>query len=136
MYCGVVEVPKSRLDDVLYAAKQLQIKGLVNQASLQQPKLSSTSSSSSLIRIENDATTNMDHLMANANDLNEPREGNMPSGIPHIDHKHIEVELAKRNTVIQKVKCIKNICDRTAVASNHIEVSYLSTVVDMGQSGF
>ena len=30
MYCGIVEVPKKRLEDVLHAAKHLQIKGLFN----------------------------------------------------------------------------------------------------------
>ena len=30
MYCGIVEVPKKRLEEVLHVAKQLQIKGLYN----------------------------------------------------------------------------------------------------------
>ena len=32
MYCGIVEVPRRRLDDVLHAAKVLQIKGLYNSS--------------------------------------------------------------------------------------------------------
>ena len=32
MYCGIVEVPKKRLEEVLHVAKQLQIKGLYNSA--------------------------------------------------------------------------------------------------------
>ena len=32
MYCGIVEVPRRRLDDVLHAAKILQIKGLYNSS--------------------------------------------------------------------------------------------------------
>ena len=48
IYCGIVEVPKKRLEDVLHVAKQLQIKGLYNASTCEKNK----TSLSSLIRIE------------------------------------------------------------------------------------
>ena len=48
MYCGVVEVPKKRLEAVLHVAKQLQIKGLYNTSNRDRNKTSTPS----LITIE------------------------------------------------------------------------------------
>ena len=45
MYCGIVEVPKKRLEDVLHVAKQLQIKGLCNSPNCDRNGSLSTSSS-------------------------------------------------------------------------------------------
>ena len=45
MYCGIVEVPKKRLEEVLHVAKQLQIKGLYNSPNCDRNGSLSTSSS-------------------------------------------------------------------------------------------
>ena len=45
MYCGIVEVPKKRLEEVLHVAKQLQIKGLCNSPNCDRNGSLSTSSS-------------------------------------------------------------------------------------------
>ena len=38
MYCGIVEVPKKKLEEVLHAAKHLQIKGLFNTSNNEETK--------------------------------------------------------------------------------------------------
>ena len=38
MYCGIVEVPKKKLEEVLHAAKHLQIKGLFNTSNYEETK--------------------------------------------------------------------------------------------------
>ena len=38
MYCGIVEVPKKKLEEVLQAAKHLQIKGLFNTSNNDETK--------------------------------------------------------------------------------------------------
>ena len=57
IYCGIVEVPKKRLEDVLHVAKQLQIKGLYNVSTCERNKTSLPSS----IRIEDEDESRSHH---------------------------------------------------------------------------
>ena len=58
MYCGIVEVPKKRLEEVLHVAKQLQVKGLYNSPNCDRNGSLSTSSSSITEEIK---THGLDH---------------------------------------------------------------------------
>ena len=66
MYCGIVEVPKKRLEDVLHVAKQLQVKGLYNSSNCDR----NPSSTSALIRIENeeDSVSDVSNILEDRNE--------------------------------------------------------------------
>ena len=60
IYCGIVEVPKKRLEDVLQVAKQLQIKGLYSASTCERNKTSLSSS----VRVEEE-----EELMSHQNNV-------------------------------------------------------------------
>ena len=78
MYCGIVEVPRRRLDDVLHAAKVLQIKGLYNSSNDEGSDRSLSSSihhqsdSDSYSTIKNDIADDMNFSLKPYTELRKP----------------------------------------------------------------
>ena len=78
MYCGIVEVPRRRLDDVLHAAKVLQIKGLYNSSNDEGSDRSLSSSihhqsdSDSYSTFENDIADDMNFSLKPYTELRKP----------------------------------------------------------------
>ena len=80
MYCGIVEVPRRRLDDVLHAAKILQIKGLYNSSNDEGSDRSLSSSiqqksdSDSYSTNRNDIADDMHILLKPYTELRKPNQ--------------------------------------------------------------
>ena len=80
MYCGIVEVPRRRLDDVLHAAKVLQIKGLYNSSNDEGSDRSLSSSlqqkydSNSYSSIKNDIADDMNFSLKPYTELRKPNQ--------------------------------------------------------------
>ena len=110
MYCGVVEVPKKKLEDVLHAAKQLQVKGLFNSANIG-TNLSSMSSPNGMQNDDQamfDQNCNKDVRAREEPNIESDCEQNLakklsPSNVSHVDNKELKIELLKGNTIIKKV---------------------------------
>ena len=110
MYCGVVEVPKKKLEDVLHAAKQLQVKGLFNSANIGN-NLSSMSSPNGMLNDDEamfDQSRNKDVRAHEEATFESDCEQHLvkkisPYDVSHDGNKELKVELVKGNTTIKKV---------------------------------
>ena len=110
MYCGVVEVPKKKLEDVLHAAKQLQVKGLFNSANIGNnlSPISSPNGTQNYDEAKVDQSCNKDvraHEEPIFESNGEPHlvKKGSPYNLSHDANKELKVELLKGNTTIKKV---------------------------------
>ena len=110
MYCGVVEVPKKKLEDVLHAAKQLQVKGLFNPSNIGS-NLSSISSPNGIQRDDEamlDESCDKDVRAHEGPNIDCDYEKHLvkkssTSTVSPADSKELKANFLKGNTIIKKV---------------------------------